>query len=282
MLAPGDPRPWLAAAEVCRAAGRNDAAITNYQKALAIIEAIKPPPEAQRLATYGVLIALLDEQKRGVEADRYRALRNERVADSAPLTLMTVAQALRDGKPDEALAVAQSCVKSRPADPVAFIALARAQQAKKADAAAADAYRHAFEAAKEPALKLQLAERLLRGGDPHEAAEAEKAARELLPQYAPAGLLLVGLLERPRQNRRGPDACPKRRPSASQGVRHALDLGQGLVEQERQRQGGSRVPRGRQVGPRQHRPHVRAAGVVCRHRPAKTGPREDRKNARRR
>ena len=56
------------------------------------------------------MIALLDQQKRGVEADRYRTLYNVRVADSAPLTLLTVAQALRYGKPDEALAV----VRARP------------------------------------------------------------------------------------------------------------------------------------------------------------------------
>ncbi len=196
MLEPGDPRPRLAAAEVCRAVGRNDDAITNYQKALAIIEAIKPPPEAQRLPIYEALIALLDQQKRGVEADRYRTLYNARVADSAPLTLLTVAQALRYGKPDEALAVAQRGLQNRPADPLALIALGRAQQAKKADAAAADAYHQAFKAAKDPALKLQLAQNMLQGGDPHETAEAEKAARELLPQYAPAGLLLVGVLER--------------------------------------------------------------------------------------
>ena len=282
MLAPGDPRPWLAAAEVCRAGRPHDAAITNYQKALAIIEAIKPPPEAQRLATYGVLIALLDEQKRGVEADRYRALRNERVADSAPLTLMTVAQALRDGKPDEALAVAQSCVKSRPADPVAFIALARAQQAKKADAAAADAYRHAFEAAKEPALKLQLAERSSRGGDPHEAAEAEKAARELLPQYAPAGLLLVGLLERRGKTDEALTLAQSDVQAHPKEFATHLTLGRVWLSKKDNAKAEAEFLEAARLAPDNTVPDVGAAGVVCRHRPAKTGPREDRKNARRR
>jgi tetratricopeptide (TPR) repeat protein len=98
MLEPQDVAPRLAAAEASKAAGRSDEAIASYQQALMIVNAVKPPPNAQRQAIYGQLIALLEEQKRAAEADRYRALRREQMAESARRTDQGAGQAIWDRK----------------------------------------------------------------------------------------------------------------------------------------------------------------------------------------
>ena len=196
LLEPGEAAPRLAAAEVCKAAGRRDAAVAGYQQALAIVNALKPPPEGVRQAIYEALIALLEDQKRVAEAERYRTLQREQMAESIRLTLQDVGRAIRDGKADEAVGDAERIVKGRPEDPLAYVALGLAERAKKDDAKALEAYRRAFELTKDvPAQQMVLIEYLLQTRDPSDAAEAEKALRGLLPRYAPAYLRLVGLLE---------------------------------------------------------------------------------------
>jgi tetratricopeptide (TPR) repeat protein len=196
LLEPGEVAPRLAAAEVCKAAGRRDAAVAGYQQALAIVNALKPPPEGVRQAIYEALIALLEDQKRVAEAERYRTLQREQMAESIRLTLQDVGRAIRDGKADEAVGDAERIVKGRPEDPLAYVALGLAERAKKDDAKALEAYRRAFELTKDvPAQQMVLIEYLLQTRDPSDAAEAEKALRGLLPRYAPAYLRLVGLLE---------------------------------------------------------------------------------------
>ena len=68
---PRNVRPHLFAAEACIAAGRPKIAVTNYQHALEVVGAIKPPPEGLQLDIYKALIGLLDEQKRTAERDLY-------------------------------------------------------------------------------------------------------------------------------------------------------------------------------------------------------------------
>ncbi|MGO9112643.1 MAG: tetratricopeptide repeat protein [Thermoguttaceae bacterium] len=200
LLAPQEAFPRLAAAETCKTSGRLDAAIANYQKALEIVSAMKPPQEAQRQAIYEALIGLLQQQGRKAEVDHYQALRREQMAESAGLTLRGVLQAIQDGKLDEALAAAQRGVLSRPEDPMAYLALGQAHQANKQNVQATDAYHTAFEKAKDaPAMQMQLVEYLLQSGDPSNAAEAEKTLRGLLVRHAPACLRLVEFLEQ-REN----------------------------------------------------------------------------------
>jgi tetratricopeptide (TPR) repeat protein len=209
LLAPQEIAPHLAAAEINKAAadidkaagqidkaaGRSAAAIVSYEKALAIVNAMKPPPEGRRQAIYEALIALLEAEKRTAEADRYRALRTEQISASLQLTLQDVGQAIRAGNLDEALTAAQRGVESHAEDPMAYLALGRAQRANKDDAKAAEANHKAFEKAKDaPALQMQLAEILLRTADPSDAAEAEEALRGLLARHPPACLRLVALL----------------------------------------------------------------------------------------
>ncbi len=196
LLEPQEVTPRLAAAEACRNAGRIDAAIACYRQALGVVDALKPPPDGQRQAIYDALIALLDGQNRTAEADRYRALRGEQMAKSVQLTLLGVGRAIRNGKADEALAVAQSGLQSHPQDPLVYIALGRAQRANKDDAKAAEAYRKAFAATKDaPALQLQLVEYLLKTGNASDAEEAEKALRGMAARNVPACFRLVLLLE---------------------------------------------------------------------------------------
>ncbi|MGA2030684.1 MAG: tetratricopeptide repeat protein [Thermoguttaceae bacterium] len=195
LLEPREATPRLAAAAACKAAGRRDAAIASYQQALAIINAQKPPPAGQQQAIYEQLIALLEEQKRSTEADRYRVLRKEQMAESARLTLEGVGQALRDGKLAEALAVAQRGVQSRPQDPWAYVSLGRAQRASQDNAQADRAYRKAVEAAKDqPQVQMAVAEFLLASSDRDDHAAAENVLRGLLTRHAPACLRLTGLL----------------------------------------------------------------------------------------
>ena len=193
---PLEVSPRLAAADVDKVIGRNDAAIICYQQALAIVNGMKPPPEGARQSIYEGLIALLEAQKRSVEADRYQTLRKEQMAESARLTLLGVEQAIRKENLVAALDLAGSGVASRPEDPLAFLAVGRAQRASKDAAKAIEAYRKAFEMLKDaPVLQIVMAEYLLRTGDPADAAEAEKALRDLVPRNASASLLLVGILE---------------------------------------------------------------------------------------
>ena len=195
LLEPREASPRLAAAEACKAAGRRDAAITSYQRALAIVNAMKPPPEAQQQAIYEQLISVLEEQKRRTEADRYRALHSEQMAQSARLTLQGAGLAIRDGKLEEALAIARRGVESRPADPWAYVALGRVQRAKKDSDKAEDAYRKAVEVAKgEPQVQMAVAGFLLASTDGDDRLEAERVLRGLVVQHAPACLQLVGLL----------------------------------------------------------------------------------------
>jgi len=196
--------PHLAAAEVCKSAGHIDidAAIASYRKALDIVNARKMPPEGQRQA---ILSSLLEEPELGKEIEpelrkkikeSYDARRTTLMGESAQLTLPGVALFIRYGKPDEALAVAQRGVESRPDDPVAYLAVGLAQRANKDGAKAADAYHQAFEKAKDaPEMQMDLVEYLLQTKDSNDAAEAEKALRGLLPRHAPAALRLVRLLE---------------------------------------------------------------------------------------
>ena len=147
------------------------------------------------------------------EADRYRALRTRADGRIGPDSRCRAsARRSATGNWTRPWRVAQRGVQSHPEDPLAYIALGRAQRANKDDAKAADAYRKAFETAKDaPALQMQLAEYLLQTGDPSDAAEAEKALRGLLARHAPACLRLVALLELREQERRGLGGRPERR-----------------------------------------------------------------------
>jgi tetratricopeptide (TPR) repeat protein len=260
--------PPSAAAALCKAAGRIPAAIRYYEKALTAAGSAKGLAEMQRQAIYKQLIALLDQEKQTAEADRYRARLQSQTADSARLTLEEAARALREGRPDEALAIAQRGEQARPDDPLAYVAEGQALWAKKDEAKAeaafqkavekgvklapgdarptlalfefyagskqadrarkvlekvADnekltemerallaaggyaqlgdrklavtAYRKAVELSKgDPAVQMRLVEFLLRGNDPHDAAEAEKVLRGMAKQHDPARRRLAQLL----------------------------------------------------------------------------------------
>jgi tetratricopeptide (TPR) repeat protein len=186
LLEPHEPAPRLAAARACETAARLDSAIVSYQQALAIVNAAKPTPEAQRQAIYERLAALLDRQKRTAEADRYRTLGKEQMAESTRLTLQGVGQAIRDGKLAEALAIAQRGVESRPNDPWVHVALGLARRANKDNAKAIDAYRQAVAVSKgDPQVQMVVAELLLQGNVPSEAAEAEKLLGDLMKKCDP-------------------------------------------------------------------------------------------------
>jgi tetratricopeptide (TPR) repeat protein len=211
-LQPGELAPQLAAAEVSKAAGHRDEAINSYRQALAIVNAMKPAPEETRQGIYKELIALLEKQNLLQEAHRYEKLSKEQLAEaiargqeqtaeSVELTLRGIGQAIRDGKPAEALTIAERRVQKKPGDAWAYIALGLAQRANMADAKAVEAYRKAFETSKAaPTLQMQLAESLLKTGNLSDAAEAEKALRGLVATHAPACLRLVALLELRNKN----------------------------------------------------------------------------------
>ena len=202
LLAPREVVPHLAAAEACKAAGRRDAAIAHYQQALTIVNALKPPPEGQRQAIYEALIALLDEQKRTAEADRYRALRTEQMAESARLTLQGVSRAIRDGKLDEALALAQRGIQSHPEDPLALSRVGPGPAGQQAERQGGRCLSQGVRGGERcPGdCRCNWPTFLVQTRDPNDAAEAEKALRGLLPRHAPACLQLVSLLELRERN----------------------------------------------------------------------------------
>jgi tetratricopeptide (TPR) repeat protein len=192
LLEPQEVRPHLFAAEACKAIGRREAAVTYYQHALEVVSALKPPPEGQQIAIYDALIGLLDEQKKTAERDLYVGRRKDLMAKTAGLTLQGVNEAIRVGNLQEAIKLAEGGVENHSEDPLAFVALGRAQQANKLSEKAAEAYRKAFQLTKDsPALQADMAEELLASTNSGDVAEAEKALRELAPRYAPACLKLV-------------------------------------------------------------------------------------------
>jgi tetratricopeptide (TPR) repeat protein len=189
---PREAAPHLCAAEACRAAGRSDAAIRNYQHALEVVGAVKPPPENLQLAIYSALIGLLDEAKRTTESKLYVERREALMSKSPRLILQIVNEAIRAGNTDAAMKVAEIGVKNHPEDPLTQVALGRAKQVAKQSAEATEAYRKAFQMMKDsPALQADLAESLLGTGNPGDAVEGEKALRELASTYPPACMKLV-------------------------------------------------------------------------------------------
>jgi len=234
LVLPQEPTPLLDSAEIYKADGRLDTAIVNYQRALDIVNAMKPAPERLRQAIYEALIPALRQGKRNEDADRLESLRREQMGESAEATLQGVARAIRDGKPDEAVKIAESGVGKRSEDWKAYLALSIAQRASalglaeqakkyaaeataakdtdtkvtdtkladarnadaaKADAAAVGTYQTAFEKAKDAPAQVELASFLLKTNDPANAAVAEKALRDLTNKYPPACLPLVRLLQ---------------------------------------------------------------------------------------
>ncbi len=225
---PSDVRPHLFAAgaciaaadacaadaDACAAAGRRDdaarrrddaarrrnTAVTNYQHALEVVGAIKPPREGLQLDIYKALIRLLDEQKRTAEKELYVGRRRDLLAKTARLTLMGVNESIRDGDSRAAVKLAENGIAHHPEDPVNYIALGLRQQAGKKNEDAANAYDKAFQIMeKSPADQTQLATSLLVTGNPGDAAEGEKALRKLAPQFEPACLALVMYLARPEK-----------------------------------------------------------------------------------
>jgi tetratricopeptide (TPR) repeat protein len=189
---PHEVAPHLAAAEASAAAGRGDAAVTNYQHALEVVGALKPPPEDLELTICDALVALLKEQKRTTESDLYAGRRLNLMVKSARLIPQAVNEALRDGKLEEAVKIAESGVKNHPENPLTHVAMGRAEQANKQVEKAAEAYRKAFQAMKDsPALQVELAVALLSSGNPSDASEGERALREMAPKYPQACLKLV-------------------------------------------------------------------------------------------
>jgi tetratricopeptide (TPR) repeat protein len=189
---PREVAPHWGAAEACKAAGRRDAAILNYQRALDAVSALKPPPENLQLAIYNALISMLDESKRTSERELYVDRRKDLMAKSPRLTVQGVNQAISEGKAVAAVNLAESGVANHPDDPLSQVALGRARQAAKQGEKAAEAYRKAFDMMKDsPALQVVLAGTLFDTGNPGDAAEGEKALRELTPRYSPACLRLV-------------------------------------------------------------------------------------------
>ena len=192
---PSEAQPHLLAAEACAAAGRPDAAVTNYQHALEVVSAQKPPPEGKQLEIYDALIRLLSEQKRFAEVELYVGRRKELMVKSVRLTLQGVNEAIRGGKFEEAVKLAEGGVENHPGDPSTYVALGSAHRANKQSEKAAEAYQKAFDLMKDsPPLQTELAGTLLRSPIPGDAAEGEKALRELSPRYAPACLQLVAYL----------------------------------------------------------------------------------------
>jgi tetratricopeptide (TPR) repeat protein len=139
--------PLVDAAALCTAAGRTPAAIRYYEKAITAAGSAKGLAETQRQAIYKQLIALLDQEKQTAEADRYRARLQSQTADSARLTLEEADRAVREGRPDEALAVARRGIQARPDDPLAYVAEGQALWAKKDEAKAEAAFQKAVEMA---------------------------------------------------------------------------------------------------------------------------------------
>ncbi len=191
-LKPREVLPHVYAAEACRFGGSGKDAIIHYQQALNVLDAQEPPPIAQLQATYGALIALLDEEKRTAEADRYRNLRSKQIVESVQLALQDVSQLIRTEHAKDALELAQKSVERHPADPWAHFALGCAQKANKNGDKAVEAYRKAFQLAKDsPDVQMEMADVLLQSKDPGDAIEGERALRELAPGDPRAGLQLV-------------------------------------------------------------------------------------------
>ena len=71
LLEPREVSPHLGAAEASIAAGESALAVTNYQQALEVVGALKPPPEGLQIVIYDALIGLLNEQKKTTERDLY-------------------------------------------------------------------------------------------------------------------------------------------------------------------------------------------------------------------
>ena len=194
-LAQGEAAPLVAAAESCRAAGRREEAITHYQRALAVVNAMKAPPAGLQFVIYDALIALSDEQKRPDDANRYRDRRMALIGDSVQLLAQGMNLAIREGRLDDALKLGQLCAQTHPDNPLAILVSGRAEQANKHRDKATAAYRKAFQMVKDsPDRQMQLANYLLATTDPSDAAEGEKALRDLLPRYPPAALQLVTFL----------------------------------------------------------------------------------------
>lgn len=194
-LAHGEAEPLVRAAESCRAVGRRDKAIEDYQRALAVVNAMKAPPAGLQFGIYDALIALSVEQKRPDDANRYAARRMALIVDSVQLSAQAMNLAIRDGRLGDALALGQHCAQVHPDDPLAILVSGRAEQANKHRDKAAAAYRKALQLVKNsPERQMQLASALLATTDPGDAAEGERALRDLLPRYPAATLQLVTYL----------------------------------------------------------------------------------------
>ncbi|MEN6457938.1 MAG: tetratricopeptide repeat protein [Thermoguttaceae bacterium] len=129
-MASRDLTPRMAAAAVCVRAGKYSAGIRCCQQALTVANALNPPRIWDRQVIYQQLISLLEHESRTEEARRYRELRMTDIANSAELTARWVEEAVWNGKPDEAVTVAQSGVSARPHDPAAHLMLGSAWWAK--------------------------------------------------------------------------------------------------------------------------------------------------------
>ncbi len=219
LLKPGEPAPHLAAAaawreadrpdtaitfgtvwelcggQPCREAGRSDAAISHYEQALQVLSAMPAPPADKQIKVYDALVDLSTELKRTEDAKRYISRRKELIAKYDDLMLGGVNQAVREGNPANAVELANSGVGSRPGDPLALLVRGLAERANSDRKKAAEDYRKAFEMTKDsPEQQIFLAGQLIATKDPLDAAEAEKALRDLLPNDAPAALPLVTYL----------------------------------------------------------------------------------------
>jgi tetratricopeptide (TPR) repeat protein len=154
-LEPAATEPLLRAAAACAAANRPAIAVGYLEQALATESSGREEGQGPRAMIYQQLIALLEkDQSRRAEVDRYRGLLEKEVAASAELSRWEIDRAVRQGKPDRALAVAQSGIVRRPKDPLAHIALGQAWWANDQKDKAEVAFKQAVELAPDTLLPL--------------------------------------------------------------------------------------------------------------------------------
>ncbi|MCE5268544.1 MAG: tetratricopeptide repeat protein [Planctomycetaceae bacterium] len=148
--------PRLAAVAACVAAGRRSAAIRYCQQALTAANAAKASLLWERQLIYQQLIALLEQASRRDEAERYRQLCADDIADSPELSARWAEENIWSGRPDAALAFAERGAKNRPADPAAHFMLGSAWWAKGETAKAKAAFQKAVQLAGEDVRSLQV------------------------------------------------------------------------------------------------------------------------------